>query len=112
MSERVIRQEFNESYLGACRNKDVRHHRNGHCYLEFIEKARDGQTIVAKARVLYGLQHLIFKTIFEKETGQPFTSGITVLVSVTIDFHETYGYVCSSMMWIHHTPLERLLATG
>ena len=34
----------------------------------------------------------MLKPYFEQETGQPFTSGITVLVSVTVDFHETYGF--------------------
>lgn len=89
----VIRQEFNESYWVRAETSDVRHHRNGHCYLEFIEKARDGQTIVAKARgTIWSSTFNFLKPYFEKETGQPFTSGITVLVSVTIDFHETYGY--------------------
>ncbi len=89
----VIRQEFNESYWVRAETSDVRHHRNGHCYLEFIEKARDGQTIVAKARgTIWSSTFNLLKPYFEKETGQPFTSGITVLVSVTIDFHETYGY--------------------
>lgn len=89
----VIRQEFNESYWVRAETSDVRHHRNGHCYLEFIEKARDGQTIVAKVRgTIWSSTFNLLKPYFEKETGQPFTSGITVLVSVTIDFHETYGY--------------------
>lgn len=89
----VIRQEFNESYWVRAETSDVRHHRNGHCYLEFIEKARDGQTIVAKARgTIWSSTFNILKPYFEKETGQPFTSGITVLVFVTIDFHEAYGY--------------------
>ena len=89
----VIRREFNESYWVRAETSDVRHHRNGHCYLEFIEKARDGQTIVAKARgTIWSSTFNLLKPYFEQETGQPFTSGITVLVSVTIDFHETYGY--------------------
>ena len=89
----VIKQEFNESYWVRAETSDVRHHRNGHCYLEFIEKARDGQTIVAKARgTIWASTFNLLKPYFEKETGQTFTSGITVLVSVTIDFHEAYGY--------------------
>ena len=30
--------------------------------------------------------------LFEQETGQPFVSGLSVLVRVTVDFHELYGY--------------------
>ncbi|MDD4606670.1 MAG: exodeoxyribonuclease VII large subunit, partial [Dysgonamonadaceae bacterium] len=43
----TIRETFNETYWVRAETSDVRHHRNGHCYLEFIEKARDGQSIVA-----------------------------------------------------------------
>jgi len=34
----------------------------------------------------------IIKPYFEQETGQPFTSGIKVLVNVSVEFHELYGY--------------------
>ena len=89
----VIRENFTESYWLRAETSDVRHHRNGHCYLEFIEKARDGQSIVAKARgTIWSSTFSMLKPYFEQETGQPFTSGITVLVSVTVDFHETYGF--------------------
>lgn len=89
----VIRENFTESYWLRAETSDVRHHRNGHCYLEFIEKARDGQSIIAKARgTIWSSTFSMLKPYFEQETGQPFTSGITVLVSVTVDFHETYGF--------------------
>lgn len=89
----VVRQAFNDSYWVRAETSDVRHNRNGHCYLEFIEKARDGQSIVAKARgTIWSSTFNLLKPYFEQETGQPFTSGLTVLVSVTIDFHETYGF--------------------
>lgn len=29
---------------------------------------------------------------FERETGQAFVSGIKVMVKVTVDFHELYGF--------------------
>ena len=89
----VIRQSFNESYWVRAETSDVRQHRNGHCYLEFIEKAKDGQSIVAKARgTIWSSTFSLLKPYFERETGQTFTSGLTVLVSVTVDFHETYGF--------------------
>lgn len=89
----VIRESFTESYWVRAETSDVRYHKNGHCYLEFIEKARDGQSIVAKARgTIWSSTFSMLKPYFEKETGQPFTSGLTVLVSVTVDFHETYGF--------------------
>ena len=32
------------------------------------------------------------RSYFERETGQAFVSGLKVLVKVTVDFHELYGY--------------------
>ena len=34
----------------------------------------------------------MLKPYFEQETGQSFTSGIKVLVEVSVEFHELYGY--------------------
>lgn len=65
---------------------------SGHCYLEFIEK--DGKTgqIIAKARgAIWARTFHTLKPYFEKETGQPFTSGLKVLVNVSVEFHELYG---------------------
>lgn len=88
-----IKQKFNDTYWVRAETSDVRLHRNGHCYLEFIEKARDGQSIIAKARgTIWSNTFALLKPYFEQETGQLFTSGITVLVCVVVDFHETYGY--------------------
>jgi exodeoxyribonuclease VII large subunit len=88
----AISQEFDETYWVRAETSDVRPHRNGHCYLEFIEKAKDGHSIVAKARgTIWASTFNLLKPYFEQETGQAFTSGITVLVRVTVTFHETYG---------------------
>ena len=73
---------------------DVRVNRpSGHCYLEFIEKdEKTGQT-VAKARgTIWARTFNILKPFFEKETKQAFSSGLKVLVNVSVDFHELYGY--------------------
>ncbi len=89
----TIKQGFGGAYWVRAETSDVRPHRNGHCYLEFVEKERDGQSIVAKARgTIWKSTFSLLKPYFEKETGQAFASGMTVLVKVTVDFHETYGF--------------------
>ena len=88
----TINEGFDQAYWVRAETSDVRHHPNGHCYLEFIEKAKDGHSIVAKARgTIWASTFRLLKPYFEEETGQPFASGITVLVRVTVSFHETYG---------------------
>ncbi len=89
----AINQGFDQAYWVRAETSDVRAHRNGHCYLEFIEKAKDGHSIVAKARgTIWASTFNLLKPYFEEQTGQAFASGITVLVRVTVSFHETYGF--------------------
>ena len=89
----TIKQGFDGAYWVRAETSDVRPHRNGHCYLEFIEKERDGQSIVAKARgTIWKSTFSLLKPYFEQETGQAFSTGLTVLVRVTVDFHEAYGF--------------------
>ena len=89
----AINQGFDQAYWVRAETSDVRPHRNGHCYLEFIEKAKDGHSIVAKARgTIWASTFNLLKPYFEEQTGQAVASGITVLVRVTVSFHETYGF--------------------
>ncbi|MDD4728241.1 MAG: exodeoxyribonuclease VII large subunit [Dysgonamonadaceae bacterium] len=89
----TIKETFNQTYWVRAETSDVRPHRNGHCYLEFVEKVKDGQSIVAKARgTIWSSTFNLLKPYFEKETGQSFTSGLTVLVKVVVEFHETFGF--------------------
>lgn len=66
---------------------------NGHCYVEFVQKDRHGNGLVAKARGnIWRNVFAIMKPTFERATGQLFTAGIKVLVEVNVSFHELYGY--------------------
>lgn len=72
---------------------DVRINQNGHCYLEFIEKDAVGKAIVAKARaMIWSNTFFMLKAYFESTTNQPFTSALKVLVKVSVEFHELYGF--------------------
>lgn len=72
---------------------DVRINQNGHCYLEFIEKDAAGKAIVAKARaMIWSNTFFMLKAYFESTTNQPFTSALKVLVKVSVEFHELYGF--------------------
>lgn len=89
----AIRDHLPETYWMRAETSDVRRNRNGHCYLEFIEKDRITQSIIAKARgVIWSNVFQMLFSYFENETGQQFTSGINVLVRVSVEFHELYGY--------------------
>lgn len=89
----VIANTFTQLFWIRAEMSDVRIAQNGHCYLEFIEKDSQNRTIIAKARAsIWANVFRLLKAYFESETGQTFTSGLKVLVQVSVEFHELYGY--------------------
>ena len=91
--KRSIRSCLPETYWVQAELSDVRSNYSGHCYLEFIQKDAGGNNLIAKARgTIWSNIYKMLKPYFEQETGQPFTSGIKVLVQVSVEFHELYGY--------------------
>ncbi|ADV42165.1 exodeoxyribonuclease VII large subunit [Bacteroides helcogenes] len=72
---------------------DVRTNSTGHCYLEFVQKDLRSNNLIAKARgTVWANVFRLLKPYFEETTGQAFVAGIKVLVQVTVNFHELYGY--------------------
>lgn len=90
---RSLEQCLPNEYWVQAELSDVRSNSSGHCYLEFIQKDARGNGLIAKARgTIWANVYRLLKPYFEETTGQLFTSGIKVLVRVTVDFHELYGY--------------------
>lgn len=90
---RSIRTCLPDEYWVQAELSDVRSNYSGHCYLEFVQKDTKSNALVAKARgIIWSNVYQLLKPYFERETGQAFVSGIKVLVKVTVDFHELYGY--------------------
>lgn len=66
--------------------------RNGHCYMELIEKDEFSNRILAKMRAIcWANIFAMLKPYFEQETGQALHAGLQVLVSVLVEFHPAYG---------------------
>jgi len=93
----LVRQALNESlpdtYWIQAELSDVRSNATGHCYLEFIQKDSRGNNLIAKARgTIWANVYRMLKPYFEESTGQAFVSDIKVMVEVTVEFHELYGF--------------------
>jgi len=72
---------------------ELKMNRSGHCYLNLIEKEENGDAIVAQARAtIWSYTYRMLRPYFESTTGQQLTEGLKVLVSVSVEFHELYGY--------------------
>lgn len=91
--KKSITQCLPDDYWVQAEISDVRFNMTGHCYLEFVQKAPGGNNLIAKARGVIWCDTLqLLKPYFEETTGQVFVAGIKVLVKVTVEFHELYGY--------------------
>lgn len=88
-----LKSALPEAYWVQAELSDVRYNATGHCYLEFVQKDTRTANLVAKARgTIWGNVFKMLKPYFEESTGQAFVSGIKVLVLVTVEFHELYGF--------------------
>lgn len=90
---RSLEECLPDEYWVQAELSDVRSNATSHCYLEFIQKDPRSNSLVAKARgTIWANVFRLLKPYFEESTGQTFTSGIKVLVKVTVQFHELYGF--------------------
>lgn len=90
---RSLEQCLPDEYWIQAELSDVRSNTTGHCYLEFVQKDPRSNSLIAKARgMIWNNIFRLLKPYFEESTGQLFSSGIKVLVKVTVQFHELYGY--------------------
>ena len=90
----AIKEWLPGTYWVQAETSDVRvNASSGHCYLEFVEKDRKTNQLVAKARgTIWARIFNTLKSYFEEATGQTFVSGLKVLVKVSVEFHKLYGY--------------------
>lgn len=91
--KRSLSQCLPDEYWVQAEISDVRCNANGHCYLEFVQKDVRSHNLIAKARgTIWANIFRMLKPYFEQSTGQLFTSGIKILVKVSVEFHELFGY--------------------
>ncbi len=88
----VIRQNFSNTIWVRAEISELREN-GGHCYLELIEKESDSDLIIAKVRAnIWSGTYRMLKPYFESSTGESFRAGMTVLVSVVVEFNGLYGF--------------------
>jgi exodeoxyribonuclease VII large subunit len=89
----VIGEAFNSPLWIIGEISEIKINRNGHCYLVLVEKEENGDAIVAQAKAtIWSYAFRMLQPYFETTTGQQLTEGLKVLVNVSVEFHELYGY--------------------
>ena len=93
----ILRNVLNEAmplqYWVTGELSEVRETTVGHCYIELVQRDEKSGNVLAKARgTIWSRTYRMLRPYFQEETGQTFAAGIKVLLQVTVDFHEVYGY--------------------
>ncbi len=88
----VVQAGFPGSVWVVGEISDFSLNRNGHCYLELIEKEPDGNKILARTRAtIWASSWRMLQPFFESATGQELMPGIKILVKADVEFHELYS---------------------
>lgn len=88
----VVNTSFSNPVWVKAEISELHENRNGHCYLELIEKDVQSHKIVAKLRaIIWDKTYCLLKPYFETATHAELKSGINVLVLVKVEFSEIYG---------------------
>lgn len=89
----TIQDNFFETIWVVAEIGELNINRNGHAYLELIEKEEHSDKIIAKARAtIWSYTLRMLKPYFETTTNQELIASLKVLVSVSVEFHEIYGF--------------------
>lgn len=71
---------------------DIRQHSNGHVYIELIEKAKNSDKITARIKAtIWSFTYRMLRPYFEGSTGYTLSSGIKIMVLVSVEYHPQYS---------------------
>lgn len=91
--KQVIENSFMEPVWVVAEISELRINNNGHCYLELIEKDTQSDQITARSRAnIWAYTFRMLKPYFETTTGQPLAPGIKILIQVSVEFQEVFGF--------------------
>lgn len=93
MVRNQIHKEFPNNFWVQAELSECKENYSGHCYLELIQKRAGSDVICAKSRAtIWANVWAVLKPYFEKQTGVRLQTGQKVLMEVSVEFHELYGF--------------------
>jgi len=88
----ALQKEFASSTWIVAEILELHENRNGHCYLELIEKSSEDESLLARAKgTIWASRYSMLSPFFEASTGIRLKSGIKLLCKVSVEFHPLYG---------------------
>jgi len=91
--KRGVKEIFPDNYWVTGEISEMNTNQSGHCYIELVEKAAESDQIIARAKAnIWAFTFRMLKPYFESVTGQRFSVGLKVMLNVSVEFHEVFGY--------------------
>ena len=89
----LVKKEFPDQIWVMADISEMKTNVSGHAYLELVEKDPKTEKIIARARAtIWAFTLRMLKPYFESTTGYLLEAGIKILVKVSVEFHEVYGF--------------------
>lgn len=93
MVRAAIEEQLPLKYWVTGELSEVRATSVGHCYIELVERDEATGEISAKARgTIWSRVYSLLRPYFLEQTGREFSVGLKVLLQVSVNFHEVYGF--------------------
>jgi exodeoxyribonuclease VII large subunit len=93
MAKASIKGAFQDNYWVLAEISEVKVNYSGHCYLELIEKEEGSDSIKARVRAtIWAATYRMLRPYFETAANVKFQPGIKILIRVSVEFHEVYGF--------------------
>lgn len=90
--KKIVKENTERFYWIIAEISGLKVNYSGHCYLELVQKDEDSDKVIAQSRAtIWAPNFRMIKPYFETTTGQPLVEGLSVLVRVSVEFHELYG---------------------
>ncbi len=87
-----IAEQFSSAIWIVAEINTISKNRNGHCYIELVQKSNTSNTIVAQARAtIWANKFAYISSFFESETDYELSAGMNVMLQVAVSYHEVYG---------------------
>ncbi|MDE7385771.1 MAG: exodeoxyribonuclease VII large subunit [Muribaculaceae bacterium] len=90
IAERIISSPLTQNVWVTAELSDVAV-RNRHCYMELLEKDANGVQIAKARGVIWANRYTELNRKLLSATGQSISSGIKLLVQVSVNMHPVYG---------------------
>lgn len=89
----ALKSRFKQAIWVVAEVNELHENRNGHAYLDLVQKAEGSENIVAKSRAMVWANiYRMLKPYFETSTGHRLEAGIKIKVKAAVTYHEVFGF--------------------